>query len=204
MRHLKSLAAAGLLCLAPAAVLAQTVDSPWLLHFGGHIVDPKSDTGRLADMKSTTSNSTRPTLSVEYRFTPNWSVEALAAVPFQHYVRLAGQEAVSVKQLPPVLGVNYRFLPDRKVTPFLGVGVNYTRFFDSKGRNALEGANVDVGSSWGVAWHAGVDVALDDRWMFTVDARYINIDAKVKVNGARVGTAHVDPWVYGFSFGYRL
>ncbi|GAA0918435.1 outer membrane beta-barrel protein [Rothia nasimurium] len=204
MRHLKSLAAAGLLCLAPAAVMAQAVDSPWLLHFGAHVVDPKSDTGHLAGMKASTSNNTRPTISVEYRFTPYWSVEALAAVPFQHEVRLAGQRAVSVKQLPPVVGVLYRFLPDRKVTPFLGVGVNYTRFFDAKGRNALDGANVDVGSSWGVAWHGGVDVALNDRWTFTADARYINIDAKVKVNGARVGTAHIDPWVYGVSFGYRL
>jgi outer membrane protein len=203
VRHLKKIAAAALLIAAP--VIAHAADeSPWTLHFGGHIVDPKSDTGQLAGMKATVSKSTRPTFSVEYRFAPGWTMEALAALPFQHEVRLDGTRSVSVKQLPPVVGVNYHFLEGHTVSPFIGAGVNYTYFFDKKGRNALEGTRIKMDNSWGAAGHAGVDIRLDDRWSLTVDARYINIDTKVKVNGAKVGTAHIDPWVYGFSFGYHL
>jgi outer membrane protein len=199
--QLKTLAAA-LLLAAPIA--AQAADTPWTLHFGAHVVDPKSDTGQLAGMSSSISKSTRPTFSVEYRFAPGWTAELLAALPFQHEVRLDGTRAVSVKQLPPTLGVNYHFMEGSTVSPFIGAGVNYTWFFDKKGRNALDGARVQLQNSWGAAGHVGVDIRLDERWLFTVDARYMDIDTKVKVNGARVGTAHVDPWVYGVSFGYRL
>lgn len=205
MRYVTKIAAASLLVVLPiASAVAETVDTPWRVHFGAHIVDPKSNSGELAGARATTSKSTRPTISVEYMLTPAWSIEALASIPFQHEVRLAGQRAVSVKQLPPVLGVNYHFLAGRKVSPFVGVGINYTRFFDVKGRNALEGADVDVNDSWGVAWHGGVDFQLDDRWTFTVDARWMDIDSKVKVGGSTVGTAHIDPFVYGLSFGYRF
>jgi len=205
VRNLKNVAIAGLLCMAPVTgAIAQSVDNPWILHIGAHVVDPRSDNGHLAGMKASVGSSTRPTLSLEYLFTPEWSVDVLAAVPFQHSVRLNGQRAATVKQLPPTVGVNYHFLAGRPVSPFVGVGVNYTRFFDTKGRGALQGANVDLDSSWGIAWHGGVDITLDPRWTLTLDARYMDIDSKVKVGGASVGTAHIDPWVYGFSFGYHF
>lgn len=202
---LKKLIIAGALCAAPVGgVIADDVALPWVVHIGAHVVDPKSNTGDLAGIKASTTRSMRPSISIEYLLTPSWRIEALAAVPFEHDVRLDGQRAVGVKQLPPVLGVNYHFLAGQKVSPFLGVGVNYTHFFDEKGHSALQGANVDLKDSWGVAWHGGVDIALDARWTFTVDARWIDIDSKVKVGGASVGTAHIDPWVYGVSVGYRF
>lgn len=204
MHRFRIALALGVVGFCPAASMAQDAFMPWIVHVGAHDVSPRSDTGRLAGLRSSTSSDSRPTISLEYRFTPAWSVELLAALPFRHDVRLDGSKAVSVKQLPPVAGVNYRFLPDRTVSPFVGVGVNRTHFFSAHGENALEGANVNVGDSWGIAWHAGVDVALSDRVSLTVDARHLDIDAKVKVGGASVGTAHVDPWVYGFSFGYRF
>jgi outer membrane protein len=202
---LKKIIIAGVLCAAPVGgALADDVALPWIVHVGAHVVDPQSNTGDLAGLASGTTRSMRPSVSLEYLLSPSWRIEALAALPFEHDVRLDGQRAVGVKQLPPVIGVNYHFLAGQKVSPFLGVGLNYTHFFDAKGHNALQGANVDLKDSWGVAWHGGVDVALDERWTFTVDARWIDIDSKVKVGGASVGTAHIDPWVYGVSVGYRF
>lgn len=202
---LNKLIIASVMCAAPVAgAIAQSVESPWIVHFGAHVVDPKSSTGDLAGIPASTTRNMRPSVSIEYLLTPSWSIEALAALPFQHDVRLGGQRAVSVKQLPPVVGVNYHFLAGQKVSPFLGAGVNYTHFFGAKGHNALQGTHVDLDDSWGVAWHGGVDIALDARWTFTVDARWMDIDSKVKVDGARVCTAHIDPWVYGVSVGYRF
>jgi outer membrane protein len=205
VRYLKNILAISLLAVVPVTgAMAQTVESPWRVHVGAHVVDPTSGAGRLAGMKASVDSSTRPSISVEYMLTNAWSIEALAALPFKHEVSLAGQKAVSAKQLPPVLGVNYHFLAGSKVSPFLGVGVNYTHFYDAKGKGALDGAHVDLGDSWGVAWHGGVDIAIDSRWMVTADLRYIDIDTKAKVGGAKVGTAHVDPWVYGISIGYSF
>lgn len=202
---LKKLIIAGVLCVAPVGgTLAEGVESPWIVHVGAHVVDPTSNSGDLAGLSASTTRSMRPSVSVEYLLAPAWRIEVLAALPFKHDVRLDGQRAVSVKQLPPVVGVNYHFLAGRAVSPFLGVGINYTHFFDAKGHNALDGTTVGLGDSWGVAWHGGVDIALDARWTVTVDARWMDIDSRVKVDGARVGTAHVDPWVYGVSVGYRF
>lgn len=202
---LKKLITASLMCIAPVGgAIAQDTNSPWIVHVGAHVVDPQSNTGDLAGMSSSTTRNMRPSVSVEYLLTPAWSLELLAALPFQHDVRLDGQRAVGVKQLPPVAGVIYHFLPGQKVSPFVGIGVNYTHFFDTKGHDALQGANVSLDDSWGIAWHGGVDIALNGRWTFTVDARWIDIDSRVKVDGARVGTAHLDPWVYGVSVGYRF
>lgn len=203
MRHLKYLAAS-IALMVPAAAFAQAAVSPWDVHVGVHKVDPTSDSGRLAGMKTRVDSNSRPTVSLEYHIDPAWSIEALAAWPFTHHVSLAGQRAVTVKQLPPVVGVNYRFLPAATVSPFVGVGVNYTHFYDAKGQGPLDGARVDLDDSWGVAWHAGVEFHIDAHWSATIDARYIDIDTKVKVGGAHVGTASIDPWVYGASIGYRF
>jgi outer membrane protein len=203
--HLKHRIIAALMCVAPVTgSIAQGVESPWIVHVGAHVVDPTSGTGDLAGIRASTTRNMRPSVSVEYLMTSSWSIEALAALPFRHDVRLDGERAVGVRQLPPVVGINYRFLAGHTVSPFLGAGINYTHFFNAKGHNALNGEHVELNDSWGVAWHGGVDVALDERWMLTVDARWIDIDSHVKVGGTGVGTAHIDPWVYGVSVGYRF
>jgi outer membrane protein len=199
---LRTLAVAAIGCAALPAVHA--ADDHWVVRFGAHVVDPKSDTGRLAGMKSDIDSDVKPSASLEYMFTPNWGVDALAALPFKHEVKLNGQKAATTKHLPPTFGVNYHFMPDAQVSPFVGVGLNYTYFFDSYGRGILKGAKVKIDDSWGAAAHAGLDVKLSDKWIFTADVRWIDIESDVKVNGAKVGKAKVDPWVYGVSFGYRF
>lgn len=196
--------AAALGTVAAPAAHADSNDN-WVVRFGAHAVDPKSNTGNLAGARSTTSTSVRPTGSIEYMITPNLGVDLLAAWPFQHDVKLSGVGKVAqTKQLPPTLGINYHFLPDSQVSPFVGVGVNYTNFFDTKGTGALKGASVSIDNSWGVAAHAGIDVKLSPKWIFTADLRWVDIESDVHVNGTKVGTAKIDPIVYGVSLGYRF
>ncbi|HEX7817583.1 OmpW/AlkL family protein [Dyella sp.] len=187
-----------------AAPVVHADDGNWVLRFGAHVVDPKSDNGRLAGMKASVDSSTRPSASLEYMFTPNWGVDVLAAWPFRHDVRLNGVRAASTQQLPPTVGVNYHFMPDAKVSPFVGAGLNYTWFHNTHGRGPLQGASVSIENSWGAAAHAGVDVKLSDRWLFTADLRWIDIRSDVHVNGAKVGRATINPLVYGVSLGYRF
>lgn len=191
--------------LAVASVpVAHAGDDHWIVRAGVHAVDPRFDSGHLAGMRASVDSSIRLTGSIEYLATPNWGIEALAALPFKHEVTLDGVSAARTRQLPPVIGVNYHFLPDAKVSPFVGAGLNYTCFFDTKGKGPLQGARVKADDSWGAAAHAGVDISLSPRWLLTADVRWIDIDSDIHVDGAKAGTARIDPWVYGLGFGYRF
>lgn len=201
-------AALGAALAVAATGMAHAADGGWVVKVGAHVVDPKSDNGTLAGgaFKATLGSSTRPTVSAEYLFSPHLGLEVLAAAPFRHTVRLNGVRAGSFEHLPPTVSLQYHFNPQGPVSPFLGVGLNYTLVFNEHTTGPLAGTRLSVGDSFGPAVHAGVDFRLNDRWLFTADARWMNIDAKAKakVNGTSVGTVHVDPLVYGVAVGYRF
>lgn len=196
--------ALALAAAVPAAHAAQAGD--WELKVGVHAVDPKSDNGRLAGgaLKADVDSSVRPTISLEYRVTPNLGLEVLGALPFQHEVRLNGAKAASVKQLPPTVSLQWHFLPDGRIDPFVGLGLNYTRFFSIDEKGPLSGTRLDLDDSWGVAAHAGVAFAFAERWSLTADLRWIRIRTDAEVDGAKVGTVDIDPLVYGVAVGYRF
>lgn len=170
-------------------------------------VRPKSNNGSVLNgtVGLDASNNARPSASATYMATRNVGIELLAAWPFEHkiYGEGLGQIATS-KQLPPTLSLQWHFLPDSRVQPYVGLGLNYTKFFSTRARGALEGADLSLGDSWGVAAQVGVDVKLDERWFFNADLRYIDISSKVKLNGERIGTARIDPWVATVGVGYRF
>ena len=196
--------AAALGAVAAPAAHADTNDN-WVVRFGAHVVDPKSNTGTLAGLKSSVNSSVRPSASLEYLITPNLGVDLLAAWPFEHDVRLSGVGKVAqTKQLPPTVGLNYHFMPSSTWSPFLGLGLNYTNFFDTKGAGALQGHSVSIENSWGVAAHAGIDININPKWLVTADVRWINIKSSVKLDGAKIGNATINPMVYGVSLGYRF
>ena len=86
------------------------------------------------------------------------------------------------------------------MSPFIGAGVNYTLFFDQQTSGPLAGAELDLGNSWGLAAHAGVDFRLADNRAIRLDVRWMDIDTDVSVNGADVGTVKIDPLVYGVAY----
>ena len=196
--------AAALGAVAAPAAHADTNDN-WVVRFGAHVVDPKSNNGTLAGAKASVNSSVRPSASLEYMINPNLGVDVLAAWPFEHDVRLSGLGKVAqTKQLPPTVGLNYHFMPNNTWSPFVGLGLNYTNFFDTKGAGALQGHSVSIDNSWGVAAHAGIDININPKWLITADLRWINIKSDVKLDGAKIGSATINPMVYGISAGYRF
>lgn len=189
------------LALALAAPAQAQEAGTWTLGLGAHAVNPTSDNGRLAGgaLEADVGNDWRPSITAEYFFRDNWGIEVLAALPFEHDIKLNGVKAGSTRHLPPTVAVQYHFKGE-KVSPFLGLGLNYTRFFDEKTTGVLDGADLDLDASWGLAAHAGLDFAVGENKWLRVDARWIDIDTDVKVNGAKVGTVEVDPLVYGVAF----
>lgn len=184
-----------------ASTAQATEAGDWLLSVGGHVVDPDSNNGTLADgtLRTDVRSSFRPTVTAEYFVAPQWGIELLASAPFKHNIRLNDAAAGSTQHLPPTLSLQYHFAGE-KVSPFIGAGVNYTIFFNEKTKGPLAGTDVSLQNSFGLAAHAGLDVAIGEGKWLRVDARWIDIDADVKVNGGKVGTAKIDPLIYGAAF----
>jgi len=196
-----------ILVFAVRPILAQAqADDHWVVKAGAHDVNPQSDNGSLAggSLAVDVGSSIRPSVMLEYLLTRNIGFEILAAWPFEHTVKLNGAEAATVNQLPPTVSLQYHFIPQSSISPFLGMGLNFTRFFNIDERGPLTGADLTLGNSWGFAAHGGLDFRINEQWLAGVDLRWINIDTTARVNGVNVGTVHVDPLVYGAYVGYRF
>jgi outer membrane protein len=173
----------------------------WLVRIGASYVSPASDNHEIVDVESATS----ATFNFSYMMTDVWAVEVLAAWPFKHDLELADETKIgSTKHLPPTVSLQYHFRPTEQFQPYVGVGINYTSFFSEKTTGPLEGTDLSLGSSWGIAGQIGFDVLFNDQWFFNVDLRYIDIDTKAKLDGESLGKVEIDPFVYGAHIGFRF
>ncbi|MCM2338223.1 MAG: outer membrane beta-barrel protein [Lysobacter sp.] len=181
--------------------LAQSAGT-WTVGVGAHQVNPKSDNGALAGgtLPVEVESNVRPTITGEYFIADNLGIEVLASLPFKHDIAIDGLGTVGeTKHLPPTVSLQYHF-GQGKVKPFVGAGVNYTKFFSEETSGALEGADLELDASWGLAAHAGVDFKVGDKGAIRVDARWIDIDTDVSVEGEKLGTVNIDPLVYGVAY----
>ena len=158
------------------------------------------------------NNNTQMGMTLGYMFTDNIGVELLAATPFQHKVGLKSTGTIAeVKQLPPSLMAQYYF-GDKldKLRPYLGVGINYTTFYDTNFNQTARDAglsDLSVKDSWGVATQAGLDYNLDENWLINMSVWWMDIDTEVKFKAGgeqqNINT-RIDPWVFMFGVGYRF
>ncbi|MHA3902031.1 OmpW/AlkL family protein [Castellaniella sp. WN] len=201
--------------LACALAAGSIAAVPALAHEAGDIllkvgvthVEPKSDNGTLANgtVKLDIDGSTRPSFTLTYMATRNIGIELLGAYPFKHTISAKGLGDIgSTQHLPPTLSLQWHFLPDATFQPYVGVGLNYTTFFDTKTKGALSGSDLSLDDSWGVAAQVGVDYKLNDRWFLNADLRYIDIRSTVHLNGTDIGKAKINPWVATIGVGYRF
>jgi outer membrane protein len=196
--------------LAATALLASSQalaynEGDFITRVGVAHVNPKSDNGNLDDGTAVdVRNDTNLGFTLGYLFHDNFGVELLAALPFKHDIHLDEADIASTKHLPPTLTVQYYPLggSGAQVQPYAGIGLNYTTFFSEK--LDIDGVDLDLGSSWGLAGQLGMDVRLDDNWGLNAAAWYIDIDSDVKLNGEKVGKTNIDPWVFMAGISYRF
>lgn len=183
---------------APAFAQSQ---GDWTVGVGVGYVDPKSDNGTLAGFSTEVGSDARPIFTVEYFFRDNLGIELLAATPFKHDVTLGGSvDAGSVKHLPPTLSLNYHFPTNSAWKPYVGVGLNYTTFFDEE--SPLGDLKVD--DSFGASVQAGLDYLVSDTGALRLNVRWFDIDSDVTLNGTDIGTVEIDPWLVGVSYVHRF
>lgn len=178
----------------------------WLVRAGAGVVDPKSNNLNLGpgtDLQ--VDSATALYINGTYMITDAIGIELLAASPFEHDIEIKGVGKVgSTKQLPPTLSIQWHTPSIGRLQPYLGLGVNYTVFFDESTEGALAGTNLSLKNSLGIAVQGGVDLYLNENWFVNFDLRWIDIETDAFVDGVGLGGVEIDPTVYALTVGYKF
>lgn len=209
----------------------------WLIHLGAASVQPNDSSSalklegtNLEDLglglprsNASVDSSTQIGLTIVYMVNSNWGIELLAASPFKHDIQTEGLDlkAASTKQLPPTLSLQYYPMSESsRFQPYLGLGLNYTIFFDEKVDGELDGAidtlngtvtgetKLDLSSSFGLAAELGFNYEINDTWLINASIWYADIDTTATFDAPGLGDittdVQIDPWVFMFSIGYKM
>ena len=150
------------------------------------------------------SNEVTPEVDFSYFLTENIVAELILATQ-RHTVKNAGVDLGKVSHLPPTLTLQYHFMPKETFRPYVGAGLNYTRFYNTSLALGATPLTVDS-NSWGGAVQAGFDVALDKKWFLNFDIKkiWIKTDVKNGTTGAFVSQLKIDPVVVGVGVGLKF
>lgn len=187
--------------VAPFAVQAQS--GPWMVRVHALSLDSanKDSTG----LGLSVNNKVFPEFDISYFFTPNLAAELVLTYPQKHDIRSNGTKIGTLKHLPPTLSLQYHFTGLGAFKPYVGGGLNYTRFssvsFDPV--VASLGPSIDK-SSTGLAVGAGFDFEVANNVYLNLDVKKVQIRTDVKSNGVKAGEFKVDPLLVGIGVGMRF
>lgn len=167
---------------------------------GAAMVDPHGDGLQIGANKLDVKDNTQLGLSASLPITGNLAVGVLAATPFKHDITLAGKKIGTTKHLPPTVTLQYHFNNGSAVKPYVGIGANYTKFFDED--SSLGSLNLD--SSTGLAGELGVDYNFNKHWGVNGAAWYADIKTDATLGGATLGEVDISPWVYMVGVSYKF
>lgn len=148
-------------------------------------------------------NAYVPEVDFTYFLTENVALEAVVATA-QHTVSAGGNNLGDVWILPPTLVLQYHFQPDKKFSPYIGAGINYSIFYAEDEADGI--SDFDVDNGFGLAVQAGADYWINDNWGLNFDIKYIdlNVDASISNGTTRASSVDVDPIIVGAGVSYRF
>ena len=229
----KALTMALVVAMAGGSVVAQAYEQgDWILRVGATTVDPDTDSDNInlpggVVAKADVDDDTQLGIIPAYMVTDKWAIEVLAATPFEHDINVdnTSLQAGTTKHLPPTVMVQWYPRGGKPGwQPYIGVGANYTIFFDEDVDSDLKGllgdltdgavddADLDLDDSFGLAAQAGVDIPFGDHWAFNMGVWYIDIDTTAEVTAKANGVTaakvrfdvELDPWVYNVGIAYKF
>ncbi len=195
-----TLALASLALLASGAAVAQdfTAGSLLVRARAVHLDSANKDSTGLA---LSIDNKTLPEVDFTYFFSPNLAAELVLTVPQKQRVYAGATQIGTLKHLPPTFTLQYHFNHASGIKPYVGAGVNYTRFSSV---DLLGGAADLKRNSYGLAFQAGVDFPLSKNLYLNVDVKKVYIKTDVIAGGNNIGTFKVDPVLVGVGLGWRF
>ena len=194
-----------------------------ILRGGVGLIFPNDDSDDLSGVPGATvevDSSVTFAFTAGYMMTDHLAVELLGIWPADHDVEgdgvLPGLGISTVGELdifPPTLSLNYYFMPKQKFHPHVGVGINYSVYWDTSASQQTKavlgaGTDLDIGHSVGWALNIGGDYDLNDRFFLTANLWYVDIEAEASLKSTALGKldidVDVDPWVALLGVGVRF
>ena len=206
--RLISLLALTTLAAAPAMAQQTQTEGNWMVRARLLKLDPANDFSArqvLANDSVSVSDKWIPEVDISYFFTKNIAAELVLTVPQKHDVSVNGAGKIGTfKHLPPSLLLQYHFNPEGQFRPYVGAGINYT-LLGSEKMSALGGDVKLENHSVGAVVQLGFDYKINKNVFFNVDVKKIQLRTDVIHSVAgNLGTAKVDPLLWGIGVGYRF
>ncbi|PPE71042.1 outer membrane beta-barrel protein [Caldimonas thermodepolymerans] len=216
--------AAAVLGLASTAALAQSQS----VYIGGGFLeihskaDPLRGPATPDDARLDVGDARTIVFGYQRYFTDNWGMDLVLGIPPKHKVYGRGAlegfgQIASSKQLAPTVFATYRFgQAGDRFRPFVGLGINYTHFTDTRsttGGNWASGGptRLKLSDSIGPAAQVGASYMLDERWSInaSVVAAKVKSDLKATTDtpqGRVVRRTEIDfrPLVFTVTVGYHF
>ncbi|MDB5844623.1 MAG: outer membrane protein [Polaromonas sp.] len=168
-----------------------------------------------------------PFVSYTREINDQWDVELGLGIPPKHDIvlkinnaalpgsaqALSGQVGATIRQVAPTLFVNYKFLEKTGVLrPFVGAGINYTRFdktHSTAAGDALNGgpSSISLKDSVGLALQAGVAWRLSNAWSVSASLATARVKSKITTNTLgieRRADISFKPRVFTVAMGYSF
>jgi outer membrane protein len=198
MQTKKLAVVAALLATMATGAFAQAKEGPWLVR--ARAVSLNSANGDSTGLNLSINDKWIPEVDVSYFVSPNIAVELVLTVPQKHTLSAGSTEIGTLKHLPPTLLAQYHFTQSASYKPYVGAGVNFTRF-----SSVSLPAGVDIErNSVGLALQAGVDIPISKGLYLNFDVKKVYIRTDVSVAGVTAGTFKVDPVLFGVGLGWRF
>jgi outer membrane protein len=157
-----------------------------------------------------TGDATTVILVYERTLTPNLGIELVVGIPPRIKSRAIGSVAflgdnvLSAKNVAPTLLMNYYFGDaSSTIRPYVGVGLNYTKFASVKSSLAPK---VEMSDSLGAAIQAGVNYAITKQYGLFASVARVDVKSDLVAVGSTVLTTSIDfkPVTYSLGAWYRF
>jgi outer membrane protein len=194
--------ALGLLAALSFNAIAQ--ESPWMVRV--RATNLNWDNGQTSTVEALDVNAkdkTIPEFDISYFFNKNIAAELVLTYPQKVDLRAGSTKIAEVKALPPTLLLQYHFTDFGPLKPYVGAGVNYTRFSSYKDLNSGLNTSADK-SSVGLAAQVGADYMLTKNWGINLDVKYIKIKTEVYSAGTHVGNLDLSPIATSVGVTYKF
>ncbi|WP_447556079.1 OmpW/AlkL family protein [Vreelandella sp. EE22] len=187
--------------MASQAALANANQAGDVFVRGGFAkTDTGSNNGNVGGESLSVENENGFTFGAGYLFSEHVGIELNSSEKVDHqFTTSGGGDLGGVDRLPVNLLVNYYPLGgmNTKVQPYVGAGLNYTRF-------SSEPSNTNIKHSYGPVGQVGVDLAVTENVSLNGNVSYADVDSDIRVGGDTIGKVDMEPVTIGGGVTFRF
>lgn len=155
----------------------------------------------LGGLKVEAAERNIPELDITYFFNKNIAAEVSLTYPQPIDIEIGGVRQGKVKAAPLSVLLQYHFTDMGALRPYLGFGLNYTRFSD-RSNILYGGASVDHSSAGWVA-QVGADYMMTKHWGINADLKYVQMSTDFTTT-TKVGQVVLNPAMLALGVTYRF